>query len=45
MSSELLITPFVAEYQNDVRRLILEGLREHFGHIDESLNPDLNDIQ
>jgi ribosomal protein S18 acetylase RimI-like enzyme len=45
MPSELLISPFVAEYQDDVRKLILEGLSEHFGFVDESLNPDLNDIQ
>jgi ribosomal protein S18 acetylase RimI-like enzyme len=27
-----------------VRRLILEGLGEHFGFIDETLNPDIDDI-
>ncbi len=27
------------------RRLVLEGLGEHFGVIDQSLNPDLDDIQ
>lgn len=26
------------------RRLVLEGLGEHFGFIDETMNPDLDDI-
>ena len=30
--------------QGDARALILAGLGEHFGFIDETLNPDLNDI-
>ena len=28
-----------------VRSLILAGLGEHFGFVDESMNPDLDDIQ
>lgn len=31
--------------RHQVRRLILEGLGEHFGFIDETINPDLDDIQ
>ena len=31
--------------QEEARRIVLEGLGEHFGVIDESLNPDLDDIQ
>lgn len=31
--------------QDAVRRLILEGLGEHFGFVDKSANPDLDDIQ
>lgn len=31
--------------QDAVRRLILQGLGEHFGFVDETLNPDLEDIQ
>jgi GNAT superfamily N-acetyltransferase len=30
--------------QAAARRLILDGLGQHFGFIDESLNPDLDDI-
>lgn len=41
---ELIVRPFVAEDQEAVRRLILDGLGEHFGFVDESLNPDLDDI-
>jgi GNAT superfamily N-acetyltransferase len=42
--AELLIRPFTAADQSAARNLILEGLGEHFGFIDESYNPDLNDI-
>jgi ribosomal protein S18 acetylase RimI-like enzyme len=38
------IRPFVAGDQDAVRRLILDGLGEHFGVIDETRNPDLDDI-
>lgn len=38
------IRPFVAADQVEVRRLILAGLGEHFGVIDETRNPDLDDI-
>ena len=41
---DLLIRPFEAKDQEVARTLILEGLGEHFGNIDESLNPDLDDI-
>lgn len=44
-AEELTIRRFVAGDQAAVRRLILEGLGEHFGSIDETLNPDLNDIE
>lgn len=40
----LLIRPFVAADQEAARRLILTGLGEHFGFIDETLNPDIDDI-
>ncbi len=43
-SPEMLIRPFEASDQEATRRLILDGLGEHFGYIDESLNPDLDDI-
>ena len=39
------VRPFDSSDQKDARRIVLEGLGEHFGAVDESLNPDLNDIQ
>lgn len=42
--SRLVIRPFVTADQDAARRLILTGLGEHFGFIDETLNPDLDDI-
>ncbi len=39
-----VIRPFTAEDQQATRALILEGLGEHFGWIDERHNPDLDDI-
>ena len=41
---EVSLRPFEASDQGAARRLILEGLGEHFGFIDESLNPDLDDV-
>ncbi len=41
---ELLIRPFTEHDQTATRQLILEGLGGHFGFIDESINPDLDDI-
>ena len=38
------IRPFVPADQLAARRLILEGLGEHFGVIDETCNSDLDDI-
>jgi ribosomal protein S18 acetylase RimI-like enzyme len=40
----LHIRPFEARDQQAARQLILNGLGGHFGFIDETLNPDLNDI-
>lgn len=42
--NELNIRPFQAKDQEAARRLILEGLRQHWGFLDESKNPDLDDI-
>jgi len=36
---------FEPKDQEDARMVVLEGLREHFGFLDPSLNPDLEDIQ
>jgi len=38
------IRPFILQDQPIARQLILEGLGGHFGFIDETMNPDLNDI-
>lgn len=41
----LNIRDFLPTDQETVRSLILQGLGEHFGRIDPTLNPDLDDIQ
>ena len=38
------IRPFAPADQEPVRRLILSGLGEHLGFVDEARNPDLDDI-
>jgi ribosomal protein S18 acetylase RimI-like enzyme len=38
------IRPFQAKDQHAAKRLILAGLVEHWGWLDESKNPDLDDI-
>ncbi|MBI1801820.1 MAG: GNAT family N-acetyltransferase [Chloroflexi bacterium] len=40
----MTIRPFEPRDQPAARRLILDGLGEHFGAIDETLNPDLDEI-
>lgn len=42
--NELTILPFQPENQAEVKNLILAGLAEHWGKIDPSRNPDLDDI-
>ncbi len=44
MEDELCIRSFEVGDQEQARWLILEGLGEHFGYIDETLNPDLDAI-
>jgi GNAT superfamily N-acetyltransferase len=44
-TERLLIRPFRASDQDAARQLILAGLGEHFGFIDETLNPDVDDIE
>jgi ribosomal protein S18 acetylase RimI-like enzyme len=39
------VQDFSCDYQDKAKELILFGLGEHWGTIDYSLNPDLNDIQ
>ncbi len=38
------IRPFTPQDQSVTRQLILAGLGGHFGFIDETMNPDLDDI-
>jgi ribosomal protein S18 acetylase RimI-like enzyme len=45
ITGNLTIRPFQAADQDETRRLVLIGLGEHFGFIDEKMNPDLDDIQ
>lgn len=40
----LSIQPFSPADQSAVKTLILQGMEEHWGVLDLSLNPDLNDI-
>jgi ribosomal protein S18 acetylase RimI-like enzyme len=42
--SDLVIRAFAPSDQVAARRLILEGLGEHFGAVDETRNPDIDDI-
>ncbi len=39
-----LIRPFAASDQSAAKALVQAGLGEHWGWIDHTLNPDLNDI-
>jgi len=40
-----MIRRFEPKDQEEARTVVLEGLREHFGVLDPSLNPDLEDIR
>jgi N-acetylglutamate synthase-like GNAT family acetyltransferase len=40
----LRIRPFTRQDQSTTRQLILEGLGGHFGFIDKTMNPDLDNI-
>jgi len=42
--SEIKIIPFQSADQPAAKALILDGLVEHWGFLDESKNPDLDDI-
>ena len=44
VGSAIVIRDFEPRDQVASRALIITGLGEHFGHVDESLNPDLDDI-
>ena len=43
-ADQILIRPFRPEDQSRVKDLILAGLAEHWGVLDSSRNPDLDDI-
>ena len=40
----MTLRPFEPDDQPSLRRLVLDGLGDHWGTIDERLNPDLDDI-
>jgi GNAT superfamily N-acetyltransferase len=44
LSSTITIRDFAPTDQTATRRLVLAGLGDHFGVIDETMNPDLDDI-
>lgn len=44
MDEQLEIRPFCADDQEAAKQLVVTGLGEHWGWIDPTLNPDLNDI-
>jgi GNAT superfamily N-acetyltransferase len=43
-TDDLIIRPFQPADQAEAKRLILAGLAEHWGALDPTRNPDLNDI-
>jgi putative acetyltransferase len=43
-SPDITILPYQSEYQVEVKNLVLAGLAEHWGTLDPTKNPDLNDI-
>lgn len=44
MDATLDIRPFIPADQAEAKALILAGMQDHWGFIDPTLNPDLNDI-
>lgn len=42
--NSIAILPFSPEDQEEVKQLVLTGLVEHWGFLDPTLNPELNDI-
>lgn len=43
-SNKIIVRVFKPEDQNVARKIVLAGLGERFGFIDEAINPDLDDI-
>jgi len=44
MLGDIRITEFQPAYQRSAAELVNTGLGDHFGYVDESMNPDLFDI-
>ena len=44
LTNEILIRPFQLKDQDAAKALILSGMKEHWGFIDPTKNPDLDDI-
>ena len=44
MDTSISLAPFQASDQPAVKALVLAGLVDHWGQLDPTLNPDLNDI-
>ena len=44
-ASDICVRPFEPRDQDGARRVVLEGMRERWGTLDETLNPDLSDIE
>lgn len=44
LQETLILRPFQPQDQDAAKGLILDGLVEHWGFLDSTLNPDLNDI-
>ncbi|MFG6117738.1 GNAT family N-acetyltransferase [Thalassobacillus sp. B23F22_16] len=42
--SQLQVIPITTKFEEEAKLLVLDGLLEHFGFIDHSLNPDLDAI-
>ena len=42
--ADVTLRPFAPGDQPALRRLVLDGLGDHWGAIDETLNPDLDDV-
>lgn len=44
IAGQVTLRPFTPADQASLRRLVLDGLGDHWGTIDETMNPDLDDI-
>jgi GNAT superfamily N-acetyltransferase len=44
VENQFKLIPINKEYEEESKQLILEGFLEYFGNIDQTLNPDLNNL-